>query len=163
MPELMASVGMSAGATSLIGFMISYLYGFILLIFPMVFSILRGNALVAKYVDRGSMVTLVAAPVKRRTIAMTQMFVLVSGILLLVIYATGLELLIAQNSFPGELAVSELLKLNAALLCLQLFIGSICLKHGYGCGFLNVRCRNISNDGLHQYGVQQRTSDKEGL
>ena len=29
MPEVMASVGMSAGATSLIGFMISYLYGFI--------------------------------------------------------------------------------------------------------------------------------------
>ena len=117
---------MAAGATNLIGFIISYLYGFILRIFPMVFSILRGNALVAKYVDRGSMVSLVAAPVKRRTIAMTQMSVLVSGILLLVIYATGLELLIAQNSFPGELAVSELLKLNAALLCLQLFIGSIC-------------------------------------
>lgn len=33
MPELMASVGMTAGATSLIGFMISYLYGFILLMF----------------------------------------------------------------------------------------------------------------------------------
>ena len=48
MPELMASIGMSAGATSLIGFMISYLYGFILLIFPMVFCILRGNSLVAK-------------------------------------------------------------------------------------------------------------------
>ena len=30
MPELMAAVGMSAGATSLLGFMISYLYGFIL-------------------------------------------------------------------------------------------------------------------------------------
>ena len=34
MPELMAAVGMSAGATSLMGFMISYLYGFILLVFP---------------------------------------------------------------------------------------------------------------------------------
>lgn len=106
--------------------MISYLYGFILLIFPMLFSILRGNGLVAKYVDRGSMVTLVAAPVKRRTIAMTQMSALVSGIFLMVIYATGLELLIAQSGYPGELAVSELLKLNAGLLCLQLFIGSIC-------------------------------------
>ncbi len=126
MPEVMASVGMSAGTTSLIGFMISYLYGFILLIFPMLFSILRGNGLVAKYVDRGSMVTLVAAPVKRRTIAMTQMSALISGIFLLVIYATGLELLIAQSGYPGELAVSELLKLNAGLLCLQLFIGSIC-------------------------------------
>ena len=30
MPELMASLGMGAGATSLIGFIISYLYGCIL-------------------------------------------------------------------------------------------------------------------------------------
>ncbi len=126
MPALMAAVGMRAGATSLIGFMVSYLYGFILLIFPMVFSILRGNGLIAKYVDKGSMVTLVAAPVKRRTIVMTQMFVLISGIVLLLLYTTGLELLIAQSSFPGELVVPELLKLNAALLCLHLFIGSIC-------------------------------------
>ena len=82
MPELMAAVGMSAGATSLLGFMISYLYGFILLIFPMVFCILRANGLIAKYVDKGSMVSLVAAPVKRRTIACTQMSVLLSGVLL---------------------------------------------------------------------------------
>lgn len=67
MPELMASVGMTAGATSLIGFMISYLYGFILLIFPMIFCILRGNALIARYADKGSMVTLLAVPIKRRT------------------------------------------------------------------------------------------------
>lgn len=46
MPELMAAVGMKAGAANLLGFMISYLYGFILLVFPMVFSILRSSALV---------------------------------------------------------------------------------------------------------------------
>lgn len=123
---LMASVGMSAGATSLIGFMISYLYGFIFLIFPMLFCILRGNGLIAKYADKGSMVTLLAAPVKRRTVALTQLLVLVSGILLLIVYSTGLELAIAQAKYPGELVVSELLKLNLALLCLHLFIGSIC-------------------------------------
>lgn len=126
MPELCAAVGMSAGATSLIGFMISYLYGFILLIFPMLFSILRGNGLVAKYVDKGSMVSLVAAPMKRGKIVFTQMTVLISGILLLILYATGLELFIAQNNFPGELVISELLKVNAGLLCLHLCIGSIC-------------------------------------
>lgn len=71
MPEIMAAVGMSSGATSLLGFMISYLYGFILLIFPMVFCILRGNGLIAKYVDKGSMVSLMAAPVKRDTIVST--------------------------------------------------------------------------------------------
>ena len=41
------AVGIHAGATSLIGFMISYLYGFILIVFPMVFCILRGNGLIA--------------------------------------------------------------------------------------------------------------------
>lgn len=126
MPELMASVGMTAGATNLIGFMISYLYGFILLIFPMIFCILRGNALIARYADKGSMVTLLAAPIKRRTVAATQASVLISGILLLVIYTTGLEIVIAETGFPNALVISELLKLNIALLCLLLFIGSIC-------------------------------------
>ena len=126
MPELMASVGMRAGATSLIGFMISYLYGFILLIFPMLFCILRGNGLIAKYVDNGSMAALVAAPVRRSTIAFTQMSVLLSGIVLLVAYSTALELALAMTGFPGELAAGELLTLNAGLLCLHLFIGGIC-------------------------------------
>lgn len=63
MPELMAAVGMKANAADLLGFMVSYLYGFILLVFPMLFCILRGNALIAKYVDKGSMTALVAAPV----------------------------------------------------------------------------------------------------
>ena len=126
MPELMAAVGMRAGAASLLGFMVSYLYGFILLIFPMVFCILRGNALIAKYIDRGSMVSLVAAPVRRSTVAFTQMTVLVSGVLLLLVYSTVLEFICAVISFPGELDLVELLALNGGLLCLHLFIGGIC-------------------------------------
>ena len=126
MPEFMASVGMKAHAATLLGFMVSYLYGFILLIFPMLFCILRGNALIAKYVDKGSMALLTAAPVKRRTIAFTQMKVLISGIVLLILYSTGLELVCAGSGFPGELDVTALLMLNGGLLCLHLFIGSIC-------------------------------------
>lgn len=126
MPELMAAVGMKSGTTSLIDFMISYLYGFILLLFPMIYCMLRGNGLIAKYVDRGSMATLLAAPVKRSTIAITQLFVLVSGIILLDAFTTGLELVIACTQFPGELVISELLGLNAALCCLHLFVGGIC-------------------------------------
>ncbi len=126
MPELMSAVGMNAGATSLIGFMISYLYGFILLIFPMLFCILRGNYLIAKYVDEGSMAILLASPLKRKTIALTQMLVLISGILFLILYITGLEIIVAQIYFPKELVISELLKLNLSLLCLHLFIGGIC-------------------------------------
>src|SRR5699024_913693 len=126
MPELMAAVGMTAGAADLLGFMISYLYGFILLVFPMVFCILRANGLVAKYVDRGSMACLLAAPVRRSAVALTQAAVLISGTVLLVGYVTGLELAVCRSSFPGELAAGELLAVNAGLLCLHLFIGGVC-------------------------------------
>lgn len=127
MPDIMAAVGMSGGATDLLGFMISYLYGFILLVFPMVYCILRGNGLLAKYTNNGAMSYLLAAPVPRRTIVGTQIITLISGIILLLLFTTGLEIGVAQHFFPDELDLSGLLAVNAGLLCLQLFIGSLCL------------------------------------
>lgn len=160
MPEFMAAVGMHAGATTLIGFMASYLYGFILLIFPMVFCILRGNRLIAAYVDNGSMASLIAAPVKRRTVAVTQMAVLVSDILILLIYATLLEWIRAEYGFPGELDVKSLFVLNGGLLCLHLFIGGVCFlssctfsstkySAGFGAGIpsLMLVLQMLSNEG----------------
>lgn len=126
LPELMAAVGMTSGATSLIKFMCSYLYGFILVIFPMLFCIFRANGLVAKYVDNNSMVSLLTAPVRRRTIAFTQAAVLISGILLLITYCTILEWGCAEKYFPGQLDITAFLTLNVGLFCLQLFIGGIC-------------------------------------
>lgn len=127
MPEIMAAVGMTAGATDLLGFMISYLYGFILLVFPMVFCILRSNSLLAKYASSGAMSYLLAAPVRRRSIVSTQIGALISGIVLLLLFATGLEIGVAEHYFPGELDLIGLLAVNSGLLCLHLFIGSICL------------------------------------
>lgn len=126
MPEIMAAVGMSSGADSLLGFMVSYLYGFILLLFPMIFSILRGNGLIAKYVDSGSMAVLAASPVRRRTIALTQALALVFGIFLLTAFTTLLEFAVARIYFPGELELTALLRLNTGMLCLHLCVGGIC-------------------------------------
>jgi ABC-2 type transport system permease protein len=126
MPDLMAAFGMKQGATSLISFLDSYLYGFVLLLFPMVFSILRANGLIAKYVDRGSMVSLLAAPVKRRTVALTQMSVLITDIIILLGLSTVAEIIFSAIFFPGKLDTSELLILNAGLLALQLLIAAIC-------------------------------------
>ena len=126
MPELMAAVGMTRTEDSLISFMSSYLYGMILLVFPMVYTIIRAHGLVARYVDRGSMAALLAAPVKRTSICLTQLSVLVTGVLLLMGYATVLELAAAGALFPGELDVAALLRLNSGLLALQLFLAGFC-------------------------------------
>lgn len=145
MPELMTAVGMTPGAASLLGFMISYLYGFIMLVIPMIFIIIRSISLVAKYVDRGSMVYLVSAPVKRSTIAITQALSLICGIFILVLYGTVVEIVFAQALFPDQIVISELLSLNLGLFALHIFIGSVCflcscafsdlkLASGFGAG-----------------------------
>jgi ABC-2 type transport system permease protein len=128
MPQLMNSFNMDFSAESLTlpGYLSSGLYGFILIVFPMVFSIIRGNGLVARYVDRGSMASLLAAPVKRRTVVVTQMTVLITGIVWLVFYATVLELITIALHAPGQADMGTLLKMNAGLLSLHLFIGGIC-------------------------------------
>lgn len=126
LPGLMSSVGMTTGAANLLEFMSSYLYGFILLILPMLFCMLRGNGLISKYVERGSLVYLVFASTKRRTIALTQAAVLLSGLFILLLYSTLLELVCAAHFFPGELDIPTFLTLNAGLACLHFFIAGIC-------------------------------------
>lgn len=124
MPELMSAVGMTGTTDTLGGFMASYLYGMILLMFPMIYEMIRANGLIAKYVDNGSMISLLSAPVKRTKIVFTQYIVLITGIVVLVFYCTVLEFVLAEHLFAGELFLSELIRLNTGLLCLHLFIGS---------------------------------------
>src|SRR5699024_12374749 len=56
MPGLMAAVGFKAGSTSLLGFLVSYLYGFILIIFSMIFILICTHGFVGRYFNLGSIV-----------------------------------------------------------------------------------------------------------
>lgn len=126
MPQLMAMVGMSSADTTLVGFMGSYLYGFIVPIMPMVYAIIMANSLVAKKVDSGSMVYLLAAPVSRRKIVFTQMTVLITGVFLLIAYSAGVGIASCEIFFPSELDISKFLILNLGALALHLLISGIC-------------------------------------
>ena len=103
MPQLMNMVGMQAGSSSLGGFLINYLYGFLLLLLPLVFSILAANRLVARWVDTGSMAYLLVSPNTRARVARTQALVLIAGGTLLTAYCTALAVGCAAAMFPGEL------------------------------------------------------------
>lgn len=142
MPELMAIVGMNPASAELVSFLEAYLYGFIMLVFPMLFCILSANKLTTRHVDRGSMTYLLAAPVKRETVVFTQMKVMVTGLFALIVYATLLGIVTCEISFPGELDIGRFVLLNIGTLCLQLFIGGIC--------FL---CSCIFNDSKYAVGV----------
>ena len=126
MPELMAMFGMESTGTTLIDFVSSYLYGFLMPLMPMIFIIILTNRMIAHYIDRGSMAYLLAAPVKRVSIVMTQIAVLLSGILFMVVFCTVLGLAYSELRFPGQLDIPAYLMMNLGVFTLHLFIAGIC-------------------------------------
>ncbi|MGE7787901.1 hypothetical protein [Lysinibacillus sp. NPDC096259] len=62
MPELMSAFGMSNKGNTLIEFLSTYLYGFLLLMLPLVFIIMSANKLIMGYIDNGSTAYLIATP-----------------------------------------------------------------------------------------------------
>ena len=125
MPGMMQAVGMSGTITSLIGFINVYLYGFIMLGFPMIFIIILGNSLIMHYVDSGSMACLLASPNSRLKIIVTQVISMVSGIAILMTLVTAFGIACSELLFPGELDIKTYIILNASALLLHLAVAGI--------------------------------------
>lgn len=122
------------------GFLASYLYGFLIIVFPMIYTIILANRLIAKHIDHGSMANLLATPNSRKKIVMTQMFYLVISIILLMGSLFLLAYVISEIAFPGLIDVRTFLILNFGALLLHLAIGSI--------AFLSSCIFNDSKDSL---------------
>src|SRR5574344_1252364 len=92
MPEMMSLFGMGETGATLIEFLSNYLYGMLMIVFPMVFIIMLANRLVVAHVDSGSMTYLLASPNTRRKVAFTQMLVLLSMAFVLLVICVFLWL-----------------------------------------------------------------------
>ena len=63
--KMMAAVGMSGTAATLVDFFSTYLYGMIMIMFPFLFSVILSLRLLVKKVDNGSMTYLLSCGEKR--------------------------------------------------------------------------------------------------
>ena len=66
MPGLMSAAGMTNPGTTLQSFLKTYLYGFFMFVLPMIYELFTANKLVAGYVDRGSMASILSFQEKSR-------------------------------------------------------------------------------------------------
>lgn len=126
MPELFAAFGMTTTGATLIDFVANYLYGFILIAIPSIFTIIITNRLIARYVDRGSMAYLLATPHKRSSIIFTQFIVMQVALLILVVYATILIYVCANIMFSSGIDLQKLVVLNIGLYAMLTFFGGVC-------------------------------------
>lgn len=126
MPQLFAAFGMMDPGLTLLDFITNYLYGFILLVFPFIYTLIMCHRLMGRYIDRGSMAYLLSTPHSRHTIMMTQLAVLLSGIVLMIIYVTALTLACAFTMFSEPFDVWALMATQIGLLSLHLFLAGLC-------------------------------------
>lgn len=125
LPEMMSAVGMTGLASNILEWIQIYLYGFIMNLFPMVFSIIMVNRVLMSYIDRGSIASILSAPHSRVRIILTQAVSAMLLMLLLLAAVTAVGVFCCETMFPGELDISGYLKLNASAALLQLLILSI--------------------------------------
>lgn len=123
---MMEAFGYNIPVTNLITFMAVYFYGFLVIMFPLIYCIILANRLVAVLVDRGSMAYLLATPNTRAKIVTTQGLYLAFSISLLLALTAAVGIAFSETMFPGEMDISAFIKLNLVTIMLTLAISSIC-------------------------------------
>lgn len=126
MPEMMALFGMNTASSTLIGFISTYLYGLLMVVFPMIYIIIVSTKLVVKNIDRGSMAYFLASPNSRLTFISTQFRLFLGSIIFLIVYCTSLGIAASEQIFPGELDIPNFLILNIGVLGLHIFLSGLC-------------------------------------
>ena len=126
LPEgLVKAMGFETFGTTLLTFVANYIYGFLVFMFPMIYSVMVNHRLVAQHIDKGSMSYLLATPNTRRKIVLTQIAFSVLGVAALFAAATVIALVAAAFMFPGAMEVGKFILLNLYAIAVYLAVGGI--------------------------------------
>lgn len=126
LPEgMMKAFGFDGLGTDLTSYLSGYLYGFILLAFPLIYTIILSNKLVAKHVDSGSMAYLLTTPNSRVKIILTQALYLISSTFVLILVELIVLISMAEAMFPGHLEIGKFLSLNLLTYLVLVVVGGI--------------------------------------
>jgi ABC-2 type transport system permease protein len=123
--ELAGAMNFTTIDPTLVGFIAGYFYGFLILFFPLMYSVIIANRMIAKHVDRGSMAYLLSTPSTRVKIAVTQGTFLIAGIGLLIGFVTLLGVGLSAQMFPGKLQTDKFLLLNLGVFLLYFALSGI--------------------------------------
>ncbi|MBI9014597.1 MAG: ABC transporter permease subunit [Clostridiales bacterium] len=126
MPESMVKAfGFEGLGTELTGYLGNYLYGFIFLVFPMIYTVLVSNKLIAKHVDTGSMTYLLTTPHSRIVIARTQAIFLALSTFAVLLINVLVAVVMSEIMFSGMLKIVPFLALNLITYLCLLVISSM--------------------------------------
>lgn len=123
MPEgIMQAMGFAHLLTDLNSFLASWLYGLLMLAFPMVYSILLGHKLICKMVDNSSFAYLLSTPHSRVRIILTQGIYALLSMLVLFVLVFAVGVFTSEALFPGQLDVFQYFRLNMTTMLVNMLV-----------------------------------------
>lgn len=126
-PESLLTAFGIEGLSELTDFLSGQYYGMLYLLLLSIFSIVTAAKLLARYVSQGSMSYLLATPLSRTTIALTQALVLISSLFLITAFATAFTFLGQFVSLDEPvIKTGSFLTMNVTGLLLFVAISSYC-------------------------------------
>jgi ABC-2 type transport system permease protein len=131
--DLIKAMGFSGLVTDLTGYLASWLYGFLMFGFPMVYCIILGNRLVAKLVDNGSFAYLLSTPNSRVKIIITQGIYALASVAVLFAALFSLGFFVCEAMLPGLLDVGAFLSLNFTTMLVNMTV--MMISYFFSCLF----------------------------
>lgn len=114
------------GNGTLIGFMANSFYALMAIIFPMVYSIMVGNRMIAEKIDKGSMAGFLSTPTTRLQLTVTSAVFFILSLVVMWGVASVVGIAAANISQPDALDVDTFLLMNLGAFLYHLAISSIC-------------------------------------
>ncbi len=147
LPEQMVSAfGFDKLGKDLTSYLSGYLFGFILIVFPVIYSVIIANNLVAKLVDKGSMAYLLTSTNTRLKVIITQYVYMILSLLFLFGVTYSVAVLMAVIMFPGDLDILAYLQLNLLTFSGVFVTGSIAFL--FSCIFNESRIATAASSGV---------------
>jgi ABC-2 type transport system permease protein len=123
--EMMQAIGFVSFGSTLLEFIVGYIYGFLIYLFPMILAVVINHRLVAMMVDRGSMAYVLSTPHTRRRVIVTQAVFSVVSMVLFFIVMSGAVILASELMFPNQLDQMMYIQINLYNIVQYLAIGAL--------------------------------------
>ncbi len=123
--ELIKMLGFTLEVPTYTGFIASYFYGFLIILFPTILLIMVSYRVMGKLIDQGSMAYLLATPNSRVKIVATQACALISLITILLLIVTISGIVLSEVFFTNALEVKKFIYINIGAWCYFFSISSI--------------------------------------
>ncbi|WP_338658468.1 ABC transporter permease subunit [Paraclostridium sordellii] len=114
------------GNGTLIGFMSNSFYALMAIIFPMVYSIMVGNRMIAEKIDKGSFVGFLSTPTTRLQITITSAVYLILSLVFMWGITSVVGIIAANILQPDALDIDTFLAMNLGAFLYHLVISGIC-------------------------------------